>query len=289
MDSTQNISIYDPYNKTSLPIGYQPDASGRVILGVNYLGYSFSVNSVISYSSGPHETTSIGGSSQKGTDYQFRIFGEKNTFDFFYENHKGFQIGNTKQIDPTYNATDPLIHNPDLQSVHFGVQYFRTLQPENYSLAANFNQSGWQKESGGSFFLFGGLDFHRIQTTTFLIPSQLAATYSSIQNFKSGEFETIKLGVGGAYSFVFRNLFLSLFYTYSGGQQNQKIDLGSDGSPKQRQLPTYGQNSKWSLGYNGDNFFLAMNFFQDLTAINLIDKMIDMTTNEYQLILGVHF
>lgn len=280
--SSFSLDIDDPEGKSKPPIQYRPNTMGRTAIGIEYLGAGLTIG--FTQSSTQENETRYGKTT--GIDYQFRFLREENSFDLFYQKYSGFYIANSKDIDPTIQGNDPLIQRSDLHSEHMGLQYYRTLNPENLSLAACFDQSGWQKESGGSWFLYSAFDQHHIDSDASLIPSQVSSSYPTIQEFQGGNFTSAKLGFGGAYAFVYNHFYVAGKLIIAGGQQKQSYTLGAESI--NRIIPTAGGNAKISFGYNGDAFFSSFNLFNDTTDITLRDRRLRLGTLELSLFLGLH-
>lgn len=280
--TTLSMDISDEKGEIKPQIKYRPNSLGRLVFGVEYLGYGLSAGLTPKGDS----TRDAQYGSTNGIDYQFRFFREENTFEFFYQKYSGFYIENSSEIDPSIQGTDPYLQRGDLESEHLGIQYFRTLNPENFSLAACFDQSGWQKESGGTWFLYSGLDQHGIHADSGLIPSSLTASYSSLISFTQGHFTTAKIGFGGAYALVYSQFFIAAQLVIAGGQQKQVYHLDTESID--RLIPTSGGNLKLSFGYNGDRYFSSIKIFNDSTSLSIKDRKINMGTLEIGFNIGTH-
>lgn len=278
-----SMSISDPKDKNKETINYSPNIMGSFMLGVEYLGYSGSIG--YTSQSDPQSVAQYG--KTKGIDYQFRIFRGANTLDFFYQKYQGFYIQNSREIDPNIQKSDPFFQYPSLHTEHLGFQYFRTLNPDNLSMSACFEQSGWQNQSGGSWLLMAAMDQHHIDSDLSLIPAAMSTTYAGIEEFRGGDFITAKLGLGGAFALVYKGLFLAGKLLYSFGQQKQKYLIGSE--RLERSVPTQGGNIKLSFGYNGDPFFTAIGLFIDTTQLAVSNYSVQMGTVEVRLHFGLHF
>lgn len=277
-----NLDIKD-INGEAIPIQYRPNSLGRIAVGIEYLGFGAMVGTA------PKAAQSNESQFGKttGIDYQFRFLREQNSFDFFYQKYQGFYILNSKKIDPTIQGEDPYLQRSDIHTEHIGFQYYRTLSPENFSIAACFDQSGWQKENGGTWFYYSALSQHHIDSDYSIIPSSLISSYSSIQDFKKGDFTTAKLGFGGAYVWVYNKFFLAGKLIAAFGQQKQNYNLGTE--EIDRWVPTSGGSAKISLGFNGDSYFTSFNLFNDSTDITMNDRQIQFGTLEISWLWGAHF
>lgn len=277
------VDISDPEGIVKPPIQYRPNSLGRLTLGVSFLGFGASVG--LTTERNAEQEVQFGRT--QGADYQFRFFREQNSFDLFYQKYEGFYIENSDKIDSSIQGTDPYLQHSDLRSEHLGFQYFRTFSPEDFSMAACFDQSGWQKESGGTWFGYAAIDQHSLRADSSLIPNELAANYAAIQKFRGGDFTTGKIGFGGAYVWVYDKFYLAGKLVIAGGQQKQKYYLGDESVD--RWLPATGVNAKASLGYNGDTYFTSLHIFTDTTAIAIKDRQISMGTLDVSLFFGTHF
>lgn len=264
-------------------IQYRPNSQGRLAVGAQYLGLGATVG--ITGKQSPEEEYKRGHTD--GVDYQFRFFREQNSFDIFYQRYHGYFIENSRAVDSSVSSSDPFLQRPDLQTEHMGLQYFRTLSPESFSLAAGFDQSGWQTQSGGTWFLYGAVDQHRISADSSLIPPSVSSQYAEITDFQGGFFSTAKLGFGGAYSLVYNSFFLATQIILAGGQQQQRFNLANEAID--RLIPASGANVKISFGYNGPRYFSSFNLFTDSTNIFIKNRILEFSTTEVSLFLGTHF
>jgi hypothetical protein len=283
ISSSLGENFQDQKDAKLTPINYVPNSTGRALLGVSYLGYGLSA----SFTGQQDNKSIVQRGKTTGQDYQFRFFKEQNTFDVFYQKYQGYYIGNSSELDPNTGGEKTYLQRPDIHSIHYGLQYFRSLNPEDFSMAACFDQEGWQNENGGSWFLYSGIDFHHLDADSSFIPSQLSTQYSSIQDFQKGDFSTLKVGVGGAFALVYSKFIFAAQLIIAGGQQAQSYTLNSMAINKT--LPAGGGNLKISLGYNGEIFFSSFNLFNDSTTLKLDDKIITSNTQESTFIVGVHF
>lgn len=266
-------------------VNYIPNAPAQTIYGINIgkLGFSYGKLNAL-----PQDQIFLKGNTLE-EDYQFRIFGEKNTFDVFYQKYSGYYLNNSEQMDGVSRSSGlvPYLQRSDIHVEHYGLQYFRTLNDDNFSLAANFDQVGWQNQSGGSWFFYTGLDQHHIGGSSSFIPTQAQKYYPQFVNFRSGEFQSLKVGLGGGYSLVFGGLYIAGMLNIDGGQQRQRYELGTEKT--ERWVPGTGGNLKLSFGYNGKTLFSCFNFFQDSTDVKIADATIHFATMESSFHLGLHF
>lgn len=263
-------------------VKYRPNSLGRLSFGAQYMGFGATLG--FTGKQAPEEEIKKG--ETDGMDYQFRFFNEQNSFDVFYQKYSGYFIENSNEVDPTWIQSDPFLQRSDIKTEHIGFQYFRTLDPVHFSMAACFDQSGWQRESGGTWFLYSALDQHRISADKSIVPTTVTSAYSEIIDFKRGIFTTAKLGFGGAYSFVYNSFFIATQFILAAGQQQQTYSLGAESTD--RLMPASGGNFKLSLGYNGPEYFSSFNLFSESTNIFIKNRAIEFNTTDVSVFVGTH-
>lgn len=281
---TLGMQLSDLEGLSKQKINYNPNVSGQWSLGVEYSGLSASMATNLNPT--PQLLNQYGRT--KADDYQLRILNEKNTYEVFFQRYEGFYVGNSRQLDSSIGSNDPFFQFSKLHMEHYGFQYFRTINPDQFSMGACFDQSGWQKVSGATWFLYSGYDFHHIDSGgPPIIPDPAINSFASLMDFEKGDFQTFKLGGGGAFAWVFGNFLLGGQLIYAGGQQ-QKIIQFSSGEIR-KQSPTSSANLKVSISYNGPTFFTGAQVFQDTTSINIKDRQLTFSTNEVRWMSGIHF
>lgn len=222
-------------------VNWSPNYRAQTGLGISYdglIGVSASAKSELS-----REDEATKGHSEY-QDFRFRFPWRRFSIEFGYQKLRGFFAENTSDFDP--GATSYL-KRPDLVLESKYLNVTATLKPDQYSLAAAFDQSERQTASGGSW-----LAALQIVETVFedrgqvpLIPTGLQVHFPNEALVTKGRF--LSLTAGGGYGhlwtfketgFVFSQLLIGVGaqsgkssdgtqdFSASESAGNIKLDLG---------------------------------------------------------------
>jgi hypothetical protein len=116
-----NMTIERAAKQYDFPkVVYNPHADNLSSLGVSYGPFGGS----ISWLNPTKPGTDFYYGDSTVSDYQFRFFGKKYTFDFFYQYYSGYFIENSEEVDSGITAGMPRIQRPDIKNIHVGAQDF---------------------------------------------------------------------------------------------------------------------------------------------------------------------
>jgi hypothetical protein len=264
-------------------VQYRPRASSLTSLGFSYGPFGGSVSQVNPSSK---EVIDYYGDS-KVSDYQFRFFGKKYTFDFFYQYYSGYYVHNSEEIDPTLTSELPRLQRSDITNIHSGAQVLYNLNPDEYSLSAAYDQGARQKESDGSWFLMSSVSQTHLRMERPLIPSQVASDYGTYSAFEGGRFTSVRAGGGYGHNWIFGDWYISTLFALLFGGQNQSFSLGDEDFNRWVQSP--GGSFKLGLGANGKKYFGGFQFFIDHNAVNINNVQLGMNTMQTSFFFGSRF
>lgn len=262
------------------PVSYQPSGTSRTAMALGYgpFGLTASIRNPID----AEERRTRGETSVD--DWQLRFYGKYGIWELFYQNYMGFFVENSAEIDPSLGENDPKIQRPDFRSVHYGLQYFRNLSPDEYSMGAAFDHGVYQTKSGGSWILTGTISRHRLAADSSLIPAQVTTSYTDLDGFKDGEFLGARVGGGYGYNFVWAPYYIGLMGTLSYGPQQQRYTLANE--YVERGSFFGGGSLKAAIGANGPGSFWGLQMSYDLTTIQIKQSNIGLSTAEAMLFWG---
>lgn len=163
-------------------------------------------------------------------------------------------------------------YNQNIDTSNIGVpsfvnasgSYMHIFNENNYSFRAAYRQADQQLKSGGSLLLKVGATHNRILDSS-LVDVGI--------NFYQIHSQGISIFSGYGYTFnLNQNWFISAMVL--GGVDFQRINTSRNDSSRYSFAPTY--DFKSSIGYNSDNFYIAMTFSVDnRLSINRIDENIN--------------
>lgn len=198
--------------RTDRFVSWSPNYRAQTGLSLSYqglIGVSASAKGEIS-----REDAALKGNSEY-TDFRFKFPWRRISVEFGYQNLQGFYAQNTGDFAP--GSAYLLRPQLTLESKYLGVTY--TAKPDQYSLAAAFDQSERQTASGGTWLL----TMHIADTVfedkggTPLIPTELQADFQDESLITKGEFLSITAGGGyghmwtyGETGYAFAQILVSL-------------------------------------------------------------------------------
>lgn len=265
-------------------IRYSSRVASQTFLGLTYGPFGLSG----SFSNSPTAEDKAKYGTTRASDFQFRFYGRRFTWEFFYQNYKGYYVDNSEQIDPSLNSSSPRLQRPDLSSIHAGAQMIYVFTPERFHLGGAYDGSVRQTESGGSWIGFAAVSNHQITADTPLVPDSLKTDFGKIGTFQEGEFLTLRIGGGYGYTFVMKeNWFLSGVLSYAIGPQRQR-SLTSRGWQTSMES-TVGTNVKLGAGYNGEKYLGGITLILDQNQIPVAGGLVNADTKQATLYFGMRF
>ncbi|MGE0763643.1 MAG: DUF4421 family protein [Bdellovibrionales bacterium] len=202
------------------------------------------------------------------TDYQDWRFAF--TFDHFmlsanYQQYKGFYIGNSDDVDPSWTSAQAYLQAPNLKLTSGALSFTYIWSPEDFSLTAAMDHTVRQEKSGGSFLMGFAVGRTEFADDSPFIPTVIRNQFGVDQNIESGSFTALTARLGYGHTFVWdRSWFLAMAAQVGGGQQ-QRVYKDATQERHGWHVATK-LDALLSLGYSGDDIFSGLMAVADTTS-----------------------
>lgn len=280
MDVRTGSSSSDP---NDIPIHFQPSPLSKTFLGVSYrnLGATLSFSNRQSAS----DTDKYG--SGTALDFQVSLYGVHLTQQYFYQTYDNYYISNTSKVDPSY-PENQYIKRPDIKTQHYGANFIYNFQPERYSMAVAFDQSGRQTESGGAWLASVGIHNHRFSSNPQLIPTIVAPKFGELATLQQGDIFQLNISGGGGYTWVLGNdWYFSGQLLFGAGYAYQKFETAENYYTKS--AINQAGAAMISYGYNGKNNYFFFQAGSDSYTYDLPSLKMQITSQSASLYYGHRF
>lgn len=226
-----NIGII---NRDKIRFTYKPNSTLNTGFGASYKHITLNIAYGFSFLN-PHtergKTTYL--------DLQAHNYKPQRSIDFYGQFYKGFYLAPIQIV----NAKNPILLKPNMEVMIVGLNYNHIYNSKQFSYAAAFNQTEWQKKSAGSPMLGVESYFTYFNDEDGLIPTKLDKIFDSkmpkdYYNFKIGP------TAGYAHTFVLKE------HLFATAAATAGLDINFS---KEENMPT----------------FLVDNFIYSIEKINL--------------------
>lgn len=262
------------------PVDFNPPNLTKLFFGLSYrnLGAALSFSTPQS----PEDQAKYG--SGTALDLQVNLYGEKLTQQYFYQSYNGYYIGNSGTIDPSL-PDNTYIKRPDIHTQHYGANFIYNFQPEKYSMAVAYDQTGRQTEKGGAWLAELGVHNHRFSANPHLLPATIAPKFGELATLESGDIFQASLLGGYGYTFpFFENWYVSAQVLFGFGAAYQQFET-DDYVYKRSGSSSVGAGT-FALGYNGKNDYFIMEAWSDSYTYDLPDMKLQITSQQVSIHYG---
>lgn len=264
-------------------VDFEPTPFTKYFVGVGYRN----LGATISWSgaNNPEDADKYG--TGTSLDLQFSAFGRNITQYYFYQNYNGYYINNTSTIDPSF-PQNKYIQRPDISTRHYGANFVYNFQPERYSRAVAFDQSGRQVRSGGAWLAMLGIHNHAFSANPQLIPTQVSGKYGELATLQQADLLQANLSGGGGFTWVFNDkysvsteILVGYGIAYEKYESAEYTYRKTDGS--------LNSNLSLSVGYNGVSNYGIVQVGADAYTYHLPDMDLAMTSQRASFHYGHRF
>ena len=279
----QNASlVINPAGEKIPKIGYRPNVNLRIgIAGFwKWFGLGLSIdNPFYKTDRDAYGKTTI-------LDLRVNAFGRSVAGEFFLQQYKGFFISYPEKPDGTHYII------PDMRTFSLGFAGYWIYNAKRFSIRAAFIQNERQKKSSGSLVVRPAFLYYRISSEHGIIPLEIIEAYQipASNLVKKGEFYSIELAPGYAYTLVFLENFYLTAAVFPG--------VAAQFSSFSNELYDYTDfafafqlSGRFALGYNSDKWFLGASVqtgFNEIPA-KLNNAMFSYDVAQFRLWGGTRF
>ncbi|MEI7726279.1 MAG: DUF4421 family protein [Bacteroidota bacterium] len=229
-------------------IVYRPNVNLRIGLAGfwKWFGLGLSINNPF------YKTDPDAYGKTRTVDLRVNAFGRKIAGELFVQNYKGYFISSPERPDGTHYII------PDMATFSFGIAGYWIYNSKKFSIRAAFIQNERQKKSAGSLVVRPAFLFYRLSSDQGIIPAELKDAYHiPLTNLvTSGEFYTLGLSPGYAYTFVFlKNIYITA--ALFPGFAVQLYSFSNEVKSYSNSEFSFQLSGRFAVGYNSDKWFLG--------------------------------
>ncbi len=225
-------------------VAYVPNFSPR--LGTNLRWKDFGISLSFGLPLPPEEIERRGQSEQSNfviTRY-WRNFG----LDLYFQSYRGFYLSNPlTEID--LHKPDRYPQLPDAAITNYGVNFYKSLDAEKYSMSASFDLEEIQLQGGGSWIVTGFFNHLEMSLGNVFVRGSDPDSTQTIPNLNAGIFNTLGGGLGYGHTLLWREWFVTAQGIGGAGLQMQRINLEGEGVAE-TWSPALKANLNISMGRN---------------------------------------
>lgn len=206
---------------------------------------------------------------------------------FHYSYYKGFYEDNNYLIYPRTNSETYFVQKPNLKLTNIGYFNYFVTNPKRYSIDASFDQRGSMKESDGSVVIMLADNFTRISDPNTIVKADTANDYfNSIENLQSGSFNSLIIGAGYGYTFVWGRWHFANLALVAPSFQIQKYKTDKYNLKVKFPLNFY---YKSALSYQYKNFYFAASAYLNFDKFKFDEATLNKNLFDYEVKLGLRF
>ena len=267
----------DGTTKDTPEIKYLPNVNNSLGGDISYGNYGFAYSREIP---GSGKDQNVYGKS-KYTDFQFYYYGEKLGADIYYQKYTGFYLDNA--AGSGYAGNESVFKRSDMSMGSAGFNIYYSFS-DDYSLNKAFKISRNPIKSGGSFLLMASPNYFFVDSSRSLILPDQEALYGKYAGFYKGQYYSIALSPGYAYTYTADNGFCFSFSVF-GGLGLMKREYSTADLEIANTGASIKANVKLLCGYNGESFFCGVTGLGDGTSAK--DPFADAGLNVMSYVISV--
>ena len=209
--------------------------------------------------------------------------------DFFLLWNKGHYIDNASGMVKGWQEGLPHPTRPDISVTNIGINSYLVLS-ERFSMKAALHQSEKQIKSAGGISLAGSLRYDHFSADSSVVHPSQFRFYEDIDSLNAAGFLTISLAPGFAYTYVFKEFFITGMIHFGVGVQLQGRKLeGKSGSISPGVGAIAYMNYRIGAGYNGDKFYGSLMVSKLTNKAPVKDSRFTFTQSGLTLNFGMRF
>lgn len=264
-------------------VEFAPPPLTKLFVGVGYRN----LGAAVSWSGGQDKGSSSMYGSGSGLDLLLTAYGRTLTQQYFYQAYSGYYVSNTQAVEPT-TPIGSYIQRPDLSTTHYGANFIYNFQPERYSRAVAFDQSGHQFQEGGAWLAMLGVHNHTFSSNPQLLPSQVSAKYGELATLQKGDIMQVNLSGGGGYTWAFETRYtLSAELLIGVGVAQENFETAE--YVYRKSAFNINSNVNFSVGYNGIDNYWIVQAGADAYTYELPDLSLRMSSDRTSFHYGHRF
>jgi hypothetical protein len=243
---------------------YSPNTYGILGMRLTYRGFSISLSTRAGDLKDRHKYGKT-----KYTSLFAGLHLKVISFEAYYRNYKGYaDLHTTTYSDSAPDSLSYLIRN-DLRNRHFKLKAIYQFSKKKFSYPAIFNFTERQMKSATALFFMGTVNRLHMDADSSFFPYHQRVFYKDLRSITDLKVSSIGGAVGGAFTVVYKQLFISGILFLGVDYQYQKYFLPSFDSWDHRFTAAVVTDSRFSFGVNGNRAFAALTVKNDVNNLNL--------------------
>lgn len=264
-------------------VSYQPNVAPRI--GTRILWKEWGTMLALSLPIPKSEQTRRGDSSQ--TNIVLNNYWRQWATDFYFQRFRGFYVSSPlTELQASKPGLYPQL--PDAKVFNYGVNLYRSVSPQNYSLKAAFSQSEFQLKSGGSILFTFFFNHLEIDVGDRLFQGSDPNALNELPNLDKGRFNTLGAGYGYGYTHIRDDFFASALITAAPALQHQDIQKVDDRHSSSVSWAAKG-TLNLSAGWNPDEYMGGAKILVDSLYSRVSGNEFWSSLISAQLFLGARF
>ncbi len=241
---------------------YNADANSVSGLQLDYDKLSLS----LSFKTAASNTALKGNTQYK--NFNFSFGGNRWILETSYRDYKGFYDINTSSYDTSFRKGSPYFQNSSMQVQQTKVKFMYFTNYKKFAYKSGYSYTCRQLKSAFSWVYGGNIYYNKHATDSSFFSPLIRSWYDQEAYLNQLNVFGISAGIGASCNIVLFKRFFSnfTFNLYAEPQWRNYHRL--DGSTSKLCYLSSSGDARFSFGYNGRNFFIAINSLNDFTYIN---------------------
>ncbi len=264
-------------------LAYLPNFSPRVGPKILYKDMGAAVNFGLPIPS--REISRRGDSKQ--TSILLSNYGKRNAIDVYYQRIRGF-YASSPFTELNFNKPERYPQFPDTRVLNAGINWYLVADPSKYNLKAAFEQTDFQKISGGSWIIHSFFNHLELSIGNEYVPGSGSQELTTVPNVASGRFETLGLALGYGHTLIRGHYFATAQGVWGPAVQYQVLDR-NDGNDSVETSLAAKLNINCSIGYNSNDNVAGAKLIADSIWARVDNTEVSSSLVALHLFYGMRF
>jgi hypothetical protein len=246
---------------------YRTNTYGILGIEASFRGFSIS----LSKKAGQLKDENVYGKSKYVSLYARLLLKRKWFFEGHYKDFKGYADWYTPHYDKLLPKDKPYFIRNDLDAEYIRVK--GTYQPNvrKYSYPAAFFFTERQLKSAIAFLMMGNVNYVHLNADSSFFTPPVQNLYKRLKSIDNLSVYGIGFSPGTGFNLVWKKLFFAGYIFLGAELQYQKYYLPEFNTWESKLRVAPVEESKFSLGINGNRAFFALTVRNDINNLNLIN------------------
>lgn len=260
-----NLNLTPKGAPDSTRSSYQPNTYGILGIDLAYRAISISLSKKAGQVKDPH----VYGKS-KYTSLYARLLVKKWVIEGYYKDFKGYADLYTPRYNKMLPPDKPFIIRNDIRTEYYKIKGIYQFNLNKFSYPAAFFHTERQTKSAIAFMMMYTLDHIKMTADSSFFPYRLHPFYKDLQSMNFLSVSGIGVAPGMGFNIVWRKFFFSGLLFLGTELQYQKYYLPALHKWDSRIRMALAEESKFSIGLNGNRAFAAISVKTDVNNMNLL-------------------